>query len=1536
MKAHITHPKKSSSAPVQKKSQPPVAKPPVAKERTSEQIQKLKNVPPEPPPISLDDSFVQTSPSSKVETIVEAEERLQRNSTLSAEDRAAFTNRVRSSILVGQGESMGMESSYTLNFGQKPSIQAQAINLDTVAGTEERRQNSAVGQQIRNSLIASHQQQMKQEWQTAPNSFEQPLGQNLQRQQDSTENQEQPAEAKGELQPKSIVQEPHKENKSSAQGNKVAIETPEQEIKPKAINQLESQPQKALNSETIGVQEQTKSQGEASNQAENLKSAATSDVGSMQQGTSGGNSPTSAGEDAGFQGLVGDVKGVAAQEKQHEPATSEAQEAQGAAQSPPNEVESKAQDSQVEQMEQQQPGTFSANAFKAALLAKIDAIIPDNEQDAENFGQNNELDSVRQDVSSQVGEEEAKAAKPIEEATAAPPDTSGIEPKTSQPLQSPPAGTQPQGVDATKAVPKPKSEAEVAAPLNANSQEIDQEMANANITDEQLAKANEPQFTAALDAKNELKTNTQEAPAAYRQQESETLNQSQAEAQTTSQTQLAGMHGERGQLLGQVMGQQQTAKSQDEQKRSEVATHINSIYTTTKTDVETILSGIDTEVTSKFDTAAGAAKGKFESHVKEKMAVWEKERYGEWYDVTGWDERLSDAVVGLPPEVNQYFVEGKQLYIDEMDIALTDIANFVAQKLNEAKQRISEGKQQIKDYVAKLPQSLQQVGEQAAQDIQSQFEQLEQSVDSKQDELIDSLAQQYSNSIQEVNSRIQEMQAANRGFFDKAKDAIVGTAQTIMQLKDMLMGVLGKAAGAIGNIILDPIGFLGNLVSGVKQGFNNFVGNILPHLKKGLIGWLTGTMAKSGIQMPESFDLKGIFTLVMQVLGLAYDSIKSRTIKALGKNGERIFDGLEKTFDIFIIFKNEGLAGLWQFVQDKIGDLKEMVLGTIQNFVIETVIKQGVLWVISLLNPASAFVKACKMIYDVIMFFIERGSQIVDLVHAVMDSVTAIASGAIGGAASLIENALSKSLPVVISFMASLLGLGGISDKIKDIIGKLKAPIDKAIEWLIAQAVKFAKKIGKKLGFGKGDGKNKKNKEGAESPDEGEGEQLEDSEVGKTVTFSAAGEGHRLWIKTQGTATEVMVASTPTPVEAKLNDWQGRLDSLSEEDKVKAQGLLATARQQLDTTEQSANKTAQEMQEAKQDSANEAAINEAEAADNQTETAEQTLSDTLQQLFEIFDEQDSPLKGALAAYRGIHFQASWDEEKYKEEVSKAANDIVGQPEFSQATQEVAKSLSDEENPSIDELESAAAIVQHELEALKTREALELNTHPDKLNQKAQKQALRRLIKSGINNPTQEQLQEEVETIKREMLSSPDSNYMKPITRGSEGKGTKKGFENKFYVAIHQYVNNKKQFILELSKLNMGRYEGLEFTKIPFISTSKDSVEAAKYAFGKAQDKSNIREQGIVGRIFVYLFSIEEQAKQGVLNIELLHKENKISRSDRLINEAEVAFTGSIPGKNIIGYHDAKDNQTPQLLGGLAQKTAKDKAVAMGGLREWDA
>src|SRR5690349_4286778 len=82
-----------------------------------------------------------------------------------------------------------------------------------------------------------------------------------------------------------------------------------------------------------------------------------------------------------------------------------------------------------------------------------------------------------------------------------------------------------------------------------------------------------------------------------------------------------------------------------------------------------------------------------------------------------------------------------------------------------------------------------------------------------------------------------------------------------------------------------------------------------------------------------------------------------------------------------------------------------------------------------------------------------------DFVNSILDSVGAIAKGNIGIVAQKVEDSLARALPLAISFLASLLGLGGISEKIHSIIQKVQAPIAKAVDFVVMGAVKGAKKL---------------------------------------------------------------------------------------------------------------------------------------------------------------------------------------------------------------------------------------------------------------------------------------------------------------------------------------------------------------------------------------------------------------------------------------------------------------------------------------------
>ena len=775
--------------------------------------------------------------------------------------------------------------------------------------------------------------------------------------------------------------------------------------------------------------------------------------------------------DPAFQGVVKKVKSTSKKARSHEPTNKKVKEAQHAAKPPANEKASKAKDKKTDEMDQQQPGKFDEEKFKAALRAKIAALQLNTLQEAEDFKKNNGAGAVKGDMQQQVTDEKGKATGSIENKTKEEPNPSKETGKEVGPKPKAAPGIKPPSISPVQSAPKPVPAAEIA--LDKGSKELDQQMADAKVTDKQLKKSNEPKFQKALDSKNVAVKDSKEAPQKLRKDEKGILGQSQLAAGKTSKAGLAAMAAKRKGKMSAVLSKQEEARIKDEQARAKVAADIEQKFAATKSDVENILSNLDKDVSALFDQGIASATKAFEDYVDREVRNFKIDRY--LNQIGGSLLWAYDLLKGPPDEINDIYKQGKALYIRQMDAVINRAASLVVRQLNAAKKRINAGKQEIKTYVASLPKNLQKVGADAARNVQNQFADLESSVDNKQNELVDSLAEKYKAGVQNVDKKIEAMKEANKGLIDRAKEAISEVIDAIIEFKNMIKNVLAKAAEAIDLIIDDPIGFLSNLIAGVKGGIQGFMSRIGEHLKAGLMGWLFGTLASAGIQLPKTFDLKGILSLILQVLGLTYANIRARAVNILG---EKVVAGLEKVAEVFIIVKNEGIGGLWRFIKEKVESLKETVLNSIKEFVIQKIVTAGITWIISLLNPASAFIKACKLIYDVIMFFVTRAKQIVELINAVVNSVTAIAKGAIGVASAAVENALAKALPVALGFLASLLGLDGISDKIKSIIAKIQAPINAAIDWVIHKAVALVKAVGGLFG-----GKGKEDKKSEYGPE---------------------------------------------------------------------------------------------------------------------------------------------------------------------------------------------------------------------------------------------------------------------------------------------------------------------------------------------------------------------------------------------------------------------------------------------------------------------
>lgn len=757
----------------------------------------------------------------------------------------------------------------------------------------------------------------------------------------------------------------------------------------------------------------------------------------------------------GLRAVRASVKSAASRAARHPSPRAAVGVAEKAVEPAADEAEAQAKQERAKTIGSAPTPAFDKAAFIAAVNAAIAKQTPKTLEDAAEFASSGKAESVGAEVKGRVGQSKAASTGPLTEAAAQPPDTSRATITPGTPLPAPPPAPA-SALDAGRAAPAPAPQEQTN--LDHGPAQVGQQMSEEGVSEEQLRNSNEPEFTDALAARGEAATHAATAPAALREHEAGVIAGARQDAAATGVAAGAGLASTRAAGVNRLLGGQQQAKSGQEGARAQVNADLRAIFDKTKTDVEAILTSIDSTVEADFSKGEAEARAAFKSFHEREMAAFKEREYG--WNPLAWGR---DLLFGPPPGAKAVFEKSRMFYQNEMTKVISAIADTVGRKLTEAKNRVATGREQIAAHVRGLAPELRAEGAKAAQGFTAQFDQLEHSVDEKSQAVVEDLAAKYVAAKGEVDAEITKMQEESKGLVGRAVAAVAGVITTIKNLAAMLTQVLARAAAAVDKIIKDPIGFLGNLVNAVKGGIQQFGTNIATHLKSGLQSWLFGALAEGGIELPEKFDVKGVLQLILSILGMTWAKVRARIAAKLPPGA---LEAVEKGFTVVKTIMTVGISGIWQLLLEKLGDIKEMVLTQVKEMVSVEIIKAGIVWLISMLNPASAFVKACKMIYDVVMFFVEKASQIKAFVDSILDSVESIASGGVGAVAGYIEKTLGRMVPVIIGFMASLLGLGGISGKIRAILEKIQEPVGKAIDWVVGKAVAFGKKaltLGKKL-----------------------------------------------------------------------------------------------------------------------------------------------------------------------------------------------------------------------------------------------------------------------------------------------------------------------------------------------------------------------------------------------------------------------------------------------------------------------------------------
>lgn len=288
---------------------------------------------------------------------------------------------------------------------------------------------------------------------------------------------------------------------------------------------------------------------------------------------------------------------------------------------------------------------------------------------------------------------------------------------------------------------------------------------------------------------------------------------------------------------------------------------------------------------------------------------------------------------------------------------------------------------------------------------------------------------------------------------------------------DLINKIIANAMKSFHLIKADPIGFLKNLLRAIKEGFIQFFDNILQHLIQGLVGWLTMELKDAGVPELKDLSLKGVIGWVLEVLGISMEKIWQKLEKHPRIGPAKVakirsaINTLEGIWTFIKDVQERGMAAIWDKIQEQLSNLWNVVLDAVKNWIMEKIITQITVKLLSMLDPTGimAVVNSCIAIYKAIQSFIKYLRQMLEIVSSFVEGVAEIASGNTKKAADFLERMLAKGIPIVIGFLANQVGLSGIGKKIGEMIEKAREMVDKALEWLVNKCVDTAFKFIDKL-----------------------------------------------------------------------------------------------------------------------------------------------------------------------------------------------------------------------------------------------------------------------------------------------------------------------------------------------------------------------------------------------------------------------------------------------------------------------------------------
>lgn len=710
-------------------------------------------------------------------------------------------------------------------------------------------------------------------------------------------------------------------------------------------------------------------------------------------------------------------------------------------------------------------------------------------------------------------------------------------------LQQEPSGTPQQQPQAMTEVPTaltgPSINASTATPtgvaaeavsLDADVTASQQRLDEAGMTSDTAALIQDPAnpVVQARETQGELEETAERGPAEVMAEQQSALGGARADMAALQQRALASLQQSRTATVQGTRSQQTEMVGSETEMRTQISTRAQEIINQARTDVQDLLRPLPETARNMWERGVAVLSTEFEQDLA-RVKRWIDERHS---GVGGAFLSVADYLTGLPDWVTEEYDRAEQAFGDGVCDLLREISTEVNAVIAAAEAIIANANQDVDDLFSNLPVELQEWAAGERERIDGQLNDLHNQVQATQNDINRELTESASGAVQQVRERIHQLRQEAGGLLGRLADMVNRFLDDpIKFIIDGLLSLVGIAPASfwalvnriqqvISDIADDPLGFAQNLLSAIGQGFQQFFDKFSEHLMAGFWDWLFSGLGSVGVEIPSDFSLKSIITFILQLLGITWDRIRRLLAKHIGEENVAL---IEKAWELVSTLIEMGPEGIFEMIKEQLNpqEILNQILQAAIDYLIETLIRQVTVRVVMLFNPVGAVVQAIEAIYKVLKWLFENAARIFSLIETVVNGMADIVAGNIGGMANAVESALARLIAPVIDFIAGLVGLGDLPNKIADTIkglqGWIEGILDRVIGWLAGQARRLLQAVG--IGG---------EEEGAEGTAEG---QLEAN------FMDSDGSPHELTVILTAGQPDIKVASsTPTGVQHQIEE----------------------------------------------------------------------------------------------------------------------------------------------------------------------------------------------------------------------------------------------------------------------------------------------------------------------------------------------------------------------------------------------------------------